>query len=228
MDKEKKQMEQIKAEERKRLQQERDKKKAQQLKTDAIESKNSIAKQRDVWYQKYKDAAEKKQYKEATWAFKMFRLMQKLYVVAEKYVSIFDVAQAINQMMKMLLSTNESFKTLAKLSTQGQTRKIKRNLKKFKRSVARFERFADEIVEAIDSIFDEKKGRKKKDTRSEEEIFNDTIGADASLLSQYESEKGIDSSSEASSSGTYSPSAKPSAGPSNPGGAPFGIEGPND
>ena len=201
------------------------KKEVQTMRYDAGVALKGMEQQRRYWFEKYQQKAAEGDFKQANWAFNMFKFMQKIYMLAQRYVEILDAQTAVGEVFNLLRTTNKSFGAIAKLSSGGLTRSVIRNLKKFKKSISRFTGNTDRIMKVFDSLFDEKKkrGKKAENAPSDEEIFRANLENNQDVVADYESQTG-----RRSATAPAAPTAAPSS-PAPKGGSDMGgIGDPND
>ena len=174
-------------------------------------------------YARYTAALEKGDYKMANDALKMWQFIYKMNELADRFIVMLERVQTIQDLFNILQGTCEVFSQIMKLDNNLVFKDLKKNIKIFKKKLKQYEQQMDEVINFIDTIFDEpvnpivkffrKLFGKKEPTQ--EEIFKANQQKYASALSTYESNMGEESTTNgagAAPSGGSAPTPAPSAG----------------
>ncbi|MBQ3220662.1 MAG: hypothetical protein IJB34_01720 [Clostridia bacterium] len=181
-------------------------------------------------YARYKAALEKGDYKMANDALKMWQFIYKMNELADRFIVMLERVQTIQDLFNILQGTCEVFSQIMKLDNNLVFKDLKKNIKIFKRKLKQYEQQMDEVINFIDTIFDEpvnpivKFFRKLfgKKEPSQEEIFKANQQKYAAALSTYESNMGEESTTSGAASAPTGTGA-PAPAPSNNSGMPDGI-----
>lgn len=168
-----------------------------QMLSDARASDSKLAVQQEKNYLEWKKAEERKDFKRAMWHFKMFVFMSKLKTLTERYVQVLEAQEAFAETLKMLNDTSRCFNRLMALSPATAAWRIKRNVRKFKKMIAKFDSVTDSVMAAIDGIFDDDSKKKKKnggDSPSDEELYNAAMAQNIGFINTYETQHGLSQS----------------------------------
>ncbi len=163
--------------------------------TGANEATNAAEKQKETHYNEMLKFAQKKDFKRAKRHAKMYMFMDKLSIVSREYAGLIEDQTAITEMFSTMQKMNKNFRSFLRLTSAGTTRKAVRNLMKFRKSLSRFDRDMDKMMNAIDSMFDEpKKKRKGKNAPppepDDESSFLKLIGSNEGLATRFAEEPG--------------------------------------
>ena len=177
-------------------------------------------------YARYKAALEKGDYKMANDALKMWQFIYKMNELADRFIVMLERVQTIQDLFNILQGTCQVFSQIMQLDNNLVFKDLKKNIKIFKRKLKDYESQMDQVINFIDTIFEEpvnpivKFFRKLfgKKEPSQEEIFKANQQKYAAVLSTYESNMG-----EESTTGGVAPTA-PTGGASAPS-APSGNSG---
>lgn len=182
-------------------------------------------------YARYKAALEKGDYKMANDALKMWQFIYKMNELADRFIVMLERVQTIQDLFNILQGTCQVFSQIMKLDNNLVFKDLKKNIKIFKKKLKQYEQQMDEVINFIDTIFDEPVNPIVKFFRklfghkepTQEEIFKANQQKYASALSTYESNMGEESTTgdagaPSAPTGTSAPSA-----PSGNSGMPDGI-----
>ena len=181
-------------------------------------------------YARYKAALEKGDYKMANDALKMWQFIYKMNELADRFIVMLERVQTIQDLFNILQGTCEVFSQIMKLDNNLVFKDLKKNIKIFKKKLKQYEQQMDEVINFIDTIFDEpvnpivkffrKLFGKKEPTQ--EEIFKANQQKYAAALSTSDSNMGEESTTSGAASAPTGTGA-PAPAPSNNSGMPDGI-----
>ncbi len=157
------------------------------------EANNAAEQQKETHYQEMLKCAEKKDFRRAKRHAKMYMFMDKLSVICHEYEGLIQDQAAIAQMFGVLKKMNRNFKEFMKITNGSVTRTATKNLKQFRKSLARFDTDMDKMMDAIDSMFDEpaKKGKNAPAPEPDDEnSFLNLIAGSQSLSNRFAGEPG--------------------------------------
>ncbi len=220
---------------------------AEMLET-ANEATDAAEKRKELHLAEMRKYELQKDFKSASRHQKMYLYMDKLSQLSKRYAEMIEDQRAITETYSIMQKMNDSFKKLMSITGPGVTRKAKKNMAKFSKFLGRSDQEIDELMSAMDNMFEEpqkkkrgKKGEPVQETNYEElyykgladnkglsDTYTSTFG---DSLSQYSAGSG---SSAGSGYGTGSGSGSGSiSAPSGGDNSPFGsgiidIGDPND
>ena len=91
-------------------------------------------------YGKYLEALEQKDYKRANEALKMWEFTRKLNELAVRFVGLLERVETFQDMFNILSATNETFGSLMNINNNRMFGQMKRNLRKFRRKLRKYEK----------------------------------------------------------------------------------------
>ena len=149
--------------------------------------------------------------KEANEAFKMARFFMRMHELAQRFMMMLERVQSIDELFNILSGTQQMFHAILGQKNDKVTKSMKKDLRKFKKKLADYEAQMEELLEYIDSIFDEKPNLftrfcnwiKRKPAKSALDVLE---ANEASFLQQMESYQ-IENSEEVSGGSTPTPTA---------------------
>ncbi|MCD8307343.1 MAG: hypothetical protein LUD51_03835 [Clostridia bacterium] len=165
----------------------------QEMLSGANEATDAAEKQKELHYNEMLKCAQKKDFKRAKRHANMYMFMDKLSIVSREYAGLIQDQKAISEMFATMQKMNKNFRSFLRLTSAGTTRKAVKNLKKFRKSLSRFDRDMDKMMSAIDSMFDEPKKRGKNAPAPEpddEASFLKLVGSNQDLADRFAEEPG--------------------------------------
>jgi hypothetical protein len=115
-------------------------------------------KQMDKEWARYQEAKKQGEVKdkEANEALKMWRFFKRMHELAQRFQTMLERIQSVDELFQILQGTQEIFHAILGQKNDKVTRNMKKDLRLFKKKLANYEAQMDELLDYIDSIFDEK------------------------------------------------------------------------
>lgn len=107
-------------------------------------------------YERYVIAKEKGDEKIAYDALKMWNFLFKMNQLANRFVMTLDRLQSVQDLFNILSGTSQIFTEIMSLDNTKVMRKMRRNLKKFKKQLKNYESQMDELLVYLDGMFEER------------------------------------------------------------------------
>ena len=153
-------------------------------------------------YERYKQALAEGNIKVANDSLKMFNFIYKLSELSDRFILTLERVQSIQDLFNILNGTSAIFAEIMSLDNGKSMRRMRRNLKLFKKKLRQYERQMDELFNFIDNLFDERpnffvrlinkiRGKKEK---TDAEILAENQAKIGENLAAYEARMGVVSS----------------------------------
>lgn len=94
--------------------------------------------------------------KEANEALKMGRFFMRMHELAQRFMLMLERIQSIDELFRILEGTQEIFHSILGQKNDKVTKNMKKDLRLFKKKLASYEAQMDDLLDFIDSIFDDK------------------------------------------------------------------------
>ena len=144
-------------------------------------------------YERYIAAKEKGDEKMANDALKMWNFLYKMNQLATRFVMTLDRLQSVQDLFNILSGTSRIFTEIMTLDNTKVMRNMRKNLKKFKHQLKKYESQMDELLIYLDGMFEERPGPIKRffnmlfkqEEKTTSEILAENETALADTLKEY-------------------------------------------